>query len=109
MSKHYVEMNTLPKSLSAADKNLNPDKMANISLILGIFAVLLLLFPSYTLVLEIPAGVLAIRYGRQAIKKRTGKKIKAISGQVLGLIVLTSLIVEIILVILLLVVRYYWA
>ena len=96
------------KSLFPAGKSPNPDKMANISLIMGIAAFVFMLFPSYTLVLEIPPGVLAVRYGRQAMKKKTGKKVKAFFGQALGLIVLVSLFIEILLAISVIIVRFVW-
>ena len=96
------------KSLFTAGKSLSPDKMANISLAMGISAILFMLFPSYTLILEIPPGLLSIWYGKQALKNKTGKKITAVSGQVLGLIVLTSFAFEILLSILLLIIRQVW-
>lgn len=95
-------------SISTTSKSPNPDKMANISIVMGISAVLFMLFPSYTLILEIPPGVLAIHYGRQAMKKKTGKKNKAFFGQVLGLIVLVSLAIEILLAVLVIIARQFW-
>ena len=93
------------KYLLSAEKSLHPDKKAKVSLVLGASAILFMLFPSYTLMLEILPGILAIRYGRQAIKNGTGKKTTALSGQVLGIIVLSSLILEIVLAIVLLLIR----
>lgn len=76
------------------------------SLILGLSAFLFMLFPSYTLMLEILPGILAIRYAREAIKKGTMKKNTAFSGQLLGIIVLFSLILEILLALILLLIRH---
>jgi hypothetical protein len=97
-------LNSLFTTIKAPD----PDKMANISMIMGISAFLFMLFPSYTLILEIPSGVLAIHYGRRSMKKKTGKKIKAFFGQVLGLIVLISLAIEIFLAVLVIIARQFW-
>ena len=94
------------KYLLTAGKSLNPDKKAKMSLILGLSAFIFMLFPSYTLILEILPGILAIRYAREAIKKGTAKKATAISGQVLGIIVLFSLILEILLAFILLLIRH---
>ncbi|HEY4968024.1 MAG TPA: hypothetical protein VII28_16570 [Puia sp.] len=91
-----------------ADKSLHPDKKARVSLVLGVSAILFMLFPSYTLMLEILPGILAIRYGRVAIKNGTAKKATAFSGQVLGIIVLSSLIMEIVLALMLLLIRHAW-
>jgi hypothetical protein len=96
------------KYLLSAGKSLNPDKKAKVSLVLGISAVLFMLFPSYTLILEILPGILAIRYGREAIKNGTVKKTTAFSGQLLGIIVLASLILEIVLAGIVLLIRYAW-
>jgi threonine/homoserine/homoserine lactone efflux protein len=86
-------------------KYLKPDLMARISLFMGIAAMLFMMFPSYTLLLEIPPGILAIRFSKKAIKNGTGKKLTAVSGKVLGFIVLTSLAAEILLAIILLIIR----
>ena len=94
------------KYLLTAGKSLHPDKKAKVSLALGLSAILFMLFPSYTLMLEILPGILAIRYGREAIKNGTAKKATAMSGQVLGAIVITSLILEILLALILLLIRH---
>ena len=96
------------KYLLSAGKSLNPDKKARVSLFLGISAILFMLFPSYTLVFEILPGILAIRYGREAIKNGTEKKATAFYGQLFGTIVLASLFLEIILAGIVLLIRYAW-
>lgn len=73
---------------------------------LGLSAILFMLFPSYTLMLEILPGILAVRYGRQAIKNGTAKKTTAYYGQVMGTIVLASLILEIAIAIILLLIGH---
>jgi hypothetical protein len=93
------------KYLLTAGKSIHPDKKAKLSLVLGLSAFLFMLFPSYTLMLEILPGILAIRYAREAIKKGTVKKNTAFSGQLLGIIVLFSLILEILLAFILLLIR----
>jgi hypothetical protein len=91
--------------LSTTGKSIHPDKKAKISLVLGLSAFVFMLFPSYTLMMEILPGILAIRYAREAIKKGTLKKTAAFSGQLLGVIVLLSLILEILVALILLLIR----
>lgn len=93
------------KNLWNAGKSLNPDKKANVSLALGLSAILLMLLSPATLVLEILPGFLAIQYGRDAIRNGTAKKRMAFSGQVLGIIVLTSLVLEIVVAVIILLIR----
>ena len=93
------------KYFIAVHKSLHPDNKARISLVLGVSAILFMLFPAYTLILEILPGIIAVRYGRDAIKNGTAKKAAARYGQLLGIIVLASLILEIILAFILLLIR----
>jgi len=75
---------------------------------MGIFALLFMLLPSYTLFLEIPTGILAIRFGRRAMSKCTRKTKLALAGQLLGWMVLTSLALEILLAVTLIVIGMFY-
>ncbi len=72
------------------------DKMARASLFLGISAVALLFIPWYTLILVIPLGILAIVYGKQAIKNGTTKETMAKIGKGFGIGALIGFGVELI-------------
>jgi hypothetical protein len=69
--------------------------MARASLILGIVAVILVFIPWYTLLFVIPLGILAIVYGKQAIKNGTTKETMAKVGKGLGLGALIGFAVEV--------------
>jgi len=75
----------------------SPEKMANASLFFGISACLLMLFPTYLILLALPSGIMAIVFGKRAVEKRSNKKLRASIGKYLGIFVLAVLTIEIIL------------
>ncbi|OQP63842.1 hypothetical protein A3860_23170 [Niastella vici] len=67
------------------DNTVNADKNATASLWLGIASIVFLFIPTYTLLLVIPLGILAIVFGKHALSGGTKKELSAKVGKALGL------------------------
>jgi hypothetical protein len=71
--------------------------MAIASFIFGISAVLFMMIPAYTLFLVIPLGIMAVTYGKKAIKNGTTRWKLAGIGKGMGITSLIGFAIEIIL------------
>jgi len=84
------------------------NKMARASLILGISASLFMLIPEYAIFLVLPMAILAIGYGKQAIKNGTCKMRMAAIGKGLGMAVLIVFAIEVMLALLVIILLHDW-
>lgn len=69
------------------------DSKATTSLLLGIAAIIFLFIPTYTILLVIPLGIMAMVFGGQALREGTSKELAARLGKGFGLGALIALIV----------------
>jgi hypothetical protein len=83
------------------EKSVHANKTAIASFILGFSAVLFMLIPAYTLFLAVPLGILAVMYGKKAIKNGTTKWKLAVIGKGMGIVALIGFAIEIVLAVIL--------
>jgi hypothetical protein len=95
MDNHLLfSMGLFKKSPLHADRPLNADKMARISLILGCMALIFIITVEYTIFLVIPSGILAIVTGNLALNNGTRLATTAGIGKGLGIAVLVGFAFE---------------
>jgi hypothetical protein len=82
----FPSMSRIKRWLFNPDKQAQADKKASCALWLGIGAFIALLIPEITILLSVPLGILAIRYGKRSLDQGTRYRTTAGIGKNLGLI-----------------------
>jgi hypothetical protein len=102
----FPSMNRIKRWLSNPDKQAQADEKAKRALWLGITAVIILLIPEITIMLSLPLGILAIRYGKRSLDQGTRNKKMAGIGKTLGLISIIGFVLASIFTILIIIIWY---